>query len=362
MEHFDLDAAVAAGVIRSDQADALRRFDETQRHAPGATEERFRLVSGFADIMAAIGIGMVAWAGIVLVAMAPWTGVIVPFAYWKGAAYFTEQRRMMLTSFILFAGFALSAAMGALAVALFILGKSPLKATMTDIANIWGFMVAAITTGACWLYWRRFQLPVAYAAFAVALVNVAVTVIRLLIPGMPSLGVDLVGATVGPILFAWAMRWDISDVRRETIRSDVAFWLHIAAGFQIVKSAMTLLLGTAHASTGWWRMFVRPATPTAADAFAVLAIFAVFAVIALIIDRRSLLTSGMFYAVPALGSLIGGGALMFAPALFVTGISLILLAVQWSSWREKLLGFLPDAIVAQLPRVQLKAFGPRPVY
>src|SRR6476661_3370127 len=106
MEHFDLDAAVRAGVIRSDQADELRRFDELQRHAPSATEERFRLVSGFADIMAAIGIGMVAWAGIVLVAMAPWTGVIVPFAYWKAATYFTEHRRMMLTSFILFGGFA----------------------------------------------------------------------------------------------------------------------------------------------------------------------------------------------------------------------------------------------------------------
>lgn len=362
MDQFDLDAAVRAGVLRSDQADALRRFDETQRHAPGATEERFRLVSGFADVMAAIGIAMVAWAGIVLLALAPVVGIILPAAYWWGAAYFTERRRMMLTSFILFAGFALSAAMGALAVALLILGKSPLKASMTDTANIWAVMVATITTGACWLYWRRFELPVAYAAFAVALINIGVTILRLLLPDLPSLGVDLIGALVGPILLVWAMRWDISDVRRETIRSDVGFWLHICAGFSIVKSAMTLLLGTQQESTGWWRMFSHPATPSAADAVWVLGLFAVFALVALIIDRRSLLTSGMFYAVPALGALIGGGALMFAPALFITGITLILLAVQWLPWREKLLRSLPHALSAQLPRPQLKAVGPRPVY
>lgn len=362
MEHFDLDAAVRAGVLRSDQADDLRRFDEQMRRAPGATEERFRLVSGFADIMAAVGIAMVAWAGIVLVALAPVTGIFLPAVYWWGATYFTERRRMMLTSFILFGGFALSSAMGALAIALFILGKSPLQASMTDLANVWAVMVASITTGACWLYWKRFQLPVAYAAFAVAAVNVGVTAIRLLLPNMPSLGVDLVGAVVGPVLFAWAMWWDMSDVRRETVRSDVGFWLHICAGFTIVKSAMTLLLGTQQQdATGWWRMFSHPATPTAADAVAVLSIFAAFAVVALIIDRRSLLTSGMFYAVPALGALIGGGALMFAPALFVTGICLVLLAVQWIPWRERLLRLVPQAVVAQLPRTQLKAVGPRPV-
>jgi hypothetical protein len=53
---------------------------------------------------------------------------------------------------------------------------------------------------------------------------------------------------------------------------------------------------------------------------------------------------------------------MFAPALFVMGISLIVLAVQWLPWREKLLRLLPQNIAAQLPRPQLKAVGPRPVY
>jgi hypothetical protein len=179
---------------------------------------------------------------------------------------------------------------------------------------------------------------------------------------MPSLGVDLVTGLSGPILLVWAMWWDISDVRRETVRSDVAFWLHICAGFSIVKTSMTLLLGTNDNASGWWRAFSHPPSPTAGDAVAVLALFAAFALVALVIDRRSLLTSGMFYAVPALGVLIGGGAIMFAPALFITGVSLIVLAVQWLPWRERLLRLLPLAVSAQLPRPQLKAIGPRPVY
>jgi hypothetical protein len=361
VEHFDLDAAVRAGVLRGDQADELRRFDELQRHAPSATEERFGLVSGFADIMAAIGIAMLAWTGIMIQVIAAPAGLVLPFAYWWGAKYFTEHRRMMLTSFILFAGFAVSSALTAVLLALSILHVSPMTASLADLANGWAVLVATISAGACWLYWRRFDFPLAYAAFAVALVNIAVDLVRLLLPGMPSLGVDLVTGLGGPILLAWAMWWDISDVRRETVRSDVAFWLHICAGFLIVKTSMTLLLGTNDNASGWWRAFSHPANPTAGDAVAVLALFAAFAVVALVIDRRSLLTSGMFYAVPALAALIGGGAIMFAPALFITGLSLIVLAVQWLPWRERLLRFLPLALSAQLPRPQLKAIGPRPV-
>jgi hypothetical protein len=86
-----------------------------------------------------------------------------------------------------------------------------------------------------------------------------------------------------------------------------------------------------------------------------------FAVIALVVDRRSLLSSGMIYAVPALGALIGGAAMMFAPALLVIGLVLILLSVQWLPWRAALLRLLPGSMSAQLPRPQLKAVGPRPV-
>src|SRR5437868_9999160 len=103
MEHFDLDAAVRAGVIRSDHADALRRFDEQLRHAPSATEERFALISGFADVMAAVGILMVTITLAIMIGSAfPYACAAFPLACWPAAKYFTEKRRMMLCSFIIF--------------------------------------------------------------------------------------------------------------------------------------------------------------------------------------------------------------------------------------------------------------------
>ena len=367
MEHFDLDAAVAAGVIRSDQADDLRRFDERLRHAPGATEEKFAFISGFADVMAAIGVSMVTITLATLVGSTfPYAAAAFPFACWAAARYFTEKRRLMLTSFVLFAVWAVSCAAAALTLGLVTAGFDPFNMyggiQTTGVAFV---VVAGFATVACYAWWRRFQLPIAFAAFAVAIVNVGVNAVRALFPHFPNLGVDLIGAAVGPLLFAWAMWWDMSDVRRETIRSDVAFWMHIAAGFQMVKGAMTLLLGVKGDADSWGRMFRTIADPSHGQAAAVLILFMIFATVALIIDRRSLLTSGMVYAVPAMIALFGGvgsGGAGIATAFLVCGLTLTFLAVRWTAMREPLLRLLPDGLKAQLPRPQLKAVGPRPVY
>jgi hypothetical protein len=51
--------------------------------------------------MRVIGIAMVAWAGLVVQVVAMSVAVVLPFIYWWGATYFTVNRRMMLTSFVL---------------------------------------------------------------------------------------------------------------------------------------------------------------------------------------------------------------------------------------------------------------------
>ena len=363
MEQFDLDAAVRAGVIRSDHADALRRFDEHQRNAPAATEERFAFISGFADVMAAVGIVMVIGTLIAMIgSVQPAACVLIPGACWWAATYFTAKRRLMLSSFVIFAAFALTSAMTALAVGALGQGLNPFALGSNEIAAAAYVFTAGVTTVACYAWWRRFQLPIAFAAFAVALVNVGMNGFRTLFPELSSAGVDLLAAICGPVLFAWAMWWDVSDVRRETVRSDVAFWLHIAAGFLMVKSAMTFLLGKEGGAEGWGRMFTQVADPTRGEAGAVLLLFLLFAIVALVIDRRSLLTAGMFYAVPAAGSLIGTSVTPIGPAILLCGVTLTVLAVRWTAIREWLLRLLPDALVAQLPRPQLNAVGPRPVY
>src|SRR3954470_14001369 len=187
MEHFDLDAAVRAGVLRSDQADDLRRFDERLRHAPSATEERFALISGFADVMAAIGISMVTITLVTLIgATFPYAAAAFPFTCWTAARYFTEKRRLMLTSFVLFAVWAVSCAGAALTLGLLTTGIDPMHLYGgVEAPAVAYVLTAGIATIACYAWWRRFQLPIAFAAFAVALVNVGVNAVRTLFPQLP---------------------------------------------------------------------------------------------------------------------------------------------------------------------------------
>ena len=103
----DLTAAVAAGAISAEAAQALRNHVATSHHAPAVDEEHFRLLTGFNDIFVSIA------AVILLVAMAwigqsvatPLAGVLVAASAWGLAEFFTRQRRMALPSIILLLAF-----------------------------------------------------------------------------------------------------------------------------------------------------------------------------------------------------------------------------------------------------------------
>ena len=63
----DLNAAVQAGAISADAADAFRSHVAASRHTPVADEEYFRLVTGFNDIFVVIACALllvsVTWIG-----------------------------------------------------------------------------------------------------------------------------------------------------------------------------------------------------------------------------------------------------------------------------------------------------------
>lgn len=218
---------------------------------PEASEERFGLVSGFADVMAAIGLLLVALAFVGMTARLPLVGLLVVPCCWWAANLFTKKRRLLTTSFVIFGAYALSIAMLVLGASALVLGRSPLLLRPNELPAIATVVIASATCLGCALYWRQFRLPVAYAAAAVAFVNVVVNLLRAIFPELSAGAVHAITGLTGPALFALAMAWDVTDIRRETVRSDVAFWLHIAAGFLIVKSGMGLLLGAPTGSAGW---------------------------------------------------------------------------------------------------------------
>jgi hypothetical protein len=140
-------------------------------------------------------------------------------------------------------------------------------------------------------------------------------------------------------VFLLAMRWDSSDPRRETRRSDVAFWLHLLAAPMIVHPIFTLLgLTTGEASAG--------------EAAVVILVYIVLGLAALAIDRRALLVSALAYVLYALNSLFreyGAVELSVALTALVIGSALLLLSAFWTNARRAVVRPLPDRLQARLP-------------
>src|SRR4051812_41011231 len=183
----ELDDAVASGVISADAANSLRTFIEGERVTAIADEEQFRLITGFNDIFvsiaAAILLFAIGWigqsigqaAGLTLGDEGPsFLGPLgVAATAWGLALYFTAKRRMALPSILLLLAFVA----GVFASSLFalILGVGP---DNVDNNNAMGGILAAVSgavaTGAAWLHWRRFRVPITVAAGAAAVAAVAV--------------------------------------------------------------------------------------------------------------------------------------------------------------------------------------------
>jgi hypothetical protein len=233
----DLDAAVAGGVLTADAVTGFRAFINAQRSSSVVDEEHFRLLTGFNDIFVSIaivliliGLGWIGGQATVAVGAS-----LVAVASWGLGEYFTRRRRMALPSILLLLGFTGAVFIGAqyLIVNVLVPGGFPTGSPV----NV---LLMAVTTGAAYLHWRRFMVPITVAVGSAAAVGTIVSVVVVVAPWAKeySAGLFLLG---GMAIFALAMRWDISDLERRTRRSDVAFWLHLAAAPMMVHPAFTLL-------------------------------------------------------------------------------------------------------------------------
>ncbi len=334
----DLEGAVAAGVIPQATADAFRHHIAATRVTPAVDEESFRLLTGFNDIFVAIAIALlltsIAWLG-------GWVktglgGLGVAVAAWALAEYFTRVRRMALPSIVLLLAF-----VGGVA--------GTMIGTLVDINPDWsdrtnamiGIGIGLVTAGAAWLHWKRFMVPITVAAGAAALVGAAAALALSINPHSQDLLFPVLFAG-GLGTFALAMWWDGSDLTRTTRRSDVAFWLHLAAAPMIAHPVFHML-GVFEHDIG------------AGQAVIVLALYVVFAFIALAIDRRALLVSSLAYVLYALSTLFnqaGAVELSMAFTAFVIGSALLTLSAFWHPMRRAVIGTL-GGLGSRLPPVQM---------
>ncbi len=369
VDSSDLDAAVRAGIVPAAVADSLRNFAAERRGAPAAGEERFGLAGGLADIMTALGILLLLGAAMAFLGQIPFAPAVLAPVAWALAEHLTRRRRLILTSIILFAIFALAVCLALLPVAMILaepVGLIPIDHGLrvpAALSPLQSLVVAAGAAGACAAWWFRFRLPIAFAACVMALVNLLTHVMRMTIPDAPAGFVGIHLLLVGILIFLVAMWWDMSDIRRETRRSDVAFWLHVMAGYQIAGASFRLIFGVAGDPAGWDRLLAFTTLPPQAGAALLgLLAFAAFCLLALAVDRRSLLMSSLAFVVPAAARLTGvpaaGGLLI---ALMLAGALLLALSSLWTRLRAAILARLPSAIRAQLPRTAIVSHGSRPV-
>lgn len=363
----DIANAVEAGVLSPAQADAFRNHIAEGRSAPAVDEEHFRLLTGFNDIFVAIATCLilvaVGWIGayigghlfnvdregpVEIGATVAAGAFSVAITAWLLAEYFTRQRRMALPSILLLMAFAwgVFAGVGALFAAnipwlaeklgLGLNNEIQMKQLVGSIAIIVGIVTAAAT----WIHWRRFMVPITIAVGAMALVTVAVGSITAFVPGSVDwLNYIVLGA--GVLVFAFAMRWDMSDLERRTRRSDVAFWLHLLAA-PLIAHPIFHLLG------------VFDTDISIPMAMVVLGLYVAFAAVALAIDRRALLVSSLVYVLYAMYSLFEStGAVELSAALtgLVIGSALLMLSAFWQPMRRGVVSVL-GGLGASLPPTQ----------
>lgn len=339
----DIDGAVERGIFTPAAATAFRTYVSGQRHTSLVDEEHFRLITGFNDIFVTIAavllLAAVAWIGhaipFVRVIEGPslLSGLFVAIAAWGLAEFFTRKRRMALPSIVLLLAFA----GGVFVTMIAAVGNGNHEGFDRGVALMLS-LVTAVTAAATWLHWRRFHVPITVAAGTLALVGLA---IGLLLAAVPVMGDWLYAVLLmtGIAVFAFAMRWDMSDPTRTTRRSDVAFWLHLLAAPLIVHPIFALLgLLDGGANVG--------------EAAVVLALYVMMGLVAIAVDRRALLVSALAYVLYALSTLFrefGAVSLNLALTALVIGSALLLLSAFWHSVRIRVLAMLPVDLRHRLP-------------
>ena len=329
----DLTAAVAADIISAEQADRLAVFlDERSRLEGDSDPESLHFVRGMHDILMTLGLVLF------LAGLFPLLPTVFSFAglavAWGFSEFFTGRKRLVLPSIVLASAVTLFGAIVFAVIAGVIMDAST-WGTEGASDEILGFNIF-FTGGAllsATLFYLRFQLPFSLALAALGAVGVALSLIELGLPGFVEAHFVPLTLVFGVLIFGAAMREDMADPERITVRSDNAFWLHLLAAPALVHGLIGQQLD---------------------GSLMVLGAMALVTLLALIIDRRALLVSGLGYLTIALGALVqtlfSAGDDFYGVTLtpLVVGTLVLTIGVGWSKSRRVLLPFLPTALTSRI--------------
>lgn len=345
--------AVERAIVTADQAERIRVLaaDHAAREfEPAPDHEKLRFISGFGDIFVVIGLALfLGAAGYFLAENMPrlllWGGLAA--LSWGLAELFTRHRRMALPSIVLLVVFSAFSFLALFVLLTGLFGKGWLGRSILPDFDHAGILGAAALLNCALIaihYWR-FRVPVTVASGVGALALAAFAFLMALVPEFMRAYGGWVILAFGIAVFLLAMRFDRSDLNRETRRTDIAFWLHLMAAPLIVHSFIAVVFGGV-------------SDVTFTKAVGLLAVFAVLALLALLIDRRAILVSALVYAGAAFGTVFRETALSNAavPAsLLVLGVFILGLSSGWLPLRRGALALVPEGIRAGLPTLSNKS-------
>ncbi|RSD18617.1 hypothetical protein EIZ52_12065 [Pandoraea apista] len=303
-------------------------------------DEPLPLVTSFNDVFVVVASALLAFGTAWLTnTRPPWLVALICAAlFWGLSEVFVRRRRMALPALFYSFGFIANlACVGFTGIPSGHEFRGPSDVEMYfEARGIAAYVPELLASYACIvigtvLYWRRFRVP---ATIALGLAGVVcLTWLLVLVAGQDFIGpMRVANMAAGLAIFVWALRWDAQDPQRKTIRSDVAFWLHLLAACMVTHPIFWALM---------------PGYP-----IAVIAVFVLLTGISLVIDRRALMMSSLLYVISAILSVLVTSAASQALAVVtvVVGGALLLLSALWRPARAAVLKFLPAGWRARLPQ------------
>lgn len=344
-----VDVAAGQTVAADPDATGLDTPRTSEPVSPVEESEAPRFIRGFHDILITIGI---------IVALVGLGGLASIYAVIPAVIVLAEilvrRQRLALPAVVLTIAFVYAVGVGTI----------PLWDGINAADEAWlpAGLLATVAVAALVVYWR-YRVPLALAGGLVAILAATAYCVGLAVRWLsgnaafyeahPSVFVALLGGFALAI-FAIALRFDLADRDRVTRRSDVAFWMHLAAAPAILHTVVAqVYLGNADG--------LFSGNTSVLQAIAVVVAVTVLMLVGIVLDRRAFVTSGLLSFGYALTVLLseGGLARLVASAetlvfltLLAIGVVVLSLGIGWQPLRRVIVGNLPDGIRDLVPPVR----------